>query len=291
MDKIDCLLLINIAKTGTLTQAAERMGIQKSHASRLLTRLEASLGVRLIERSTRSMRFTEVGHSMLERANTILESMDEAEQFARQYQTEPSGHLRLTCSVEFGQIAASRWINTYLQRYPLMTVTADFSNRLVDINDENFDIAIRVGTLADSQLNARLLGHLHYGLFASPSYLAQHPVVQKVEDLTQHRVLGFTNNQGKLLPWEWSLPTQTRFEPTSQLNINSGFALREAAKSGLGIARLPITLVENELANGTLKQVLPNWTARTIPVHALFVGRRFLSPKLRAFIDLAVALF
>ena len=288
MDKISCQLLIQIAQTGTITEAAERLNMQKAHASRLLSRLERHLGVRLIERSTRSLRFTEVGQNVLERARHIIDSFEEAEQLARQYQSEPMEQLKLSCSVEFGQLTVNRWIQAYLIRYPKVSIHADFSHRLVDIIEEGFDLAIRVGPLSDSSLSARRLGFIEYGLFASRSYVLAHGMPTTVGELSAHPLLVHTNNQGKPLPWGWQ--TGHDVMPQGRLYINNSFGVYQAACAGLGIARLPLLMIES-MGAADLVRVLPDEPMQSMPVHAVFMGQRLLSPKVRAFIDLAVEMF
>ena len=291
MEKVDCLLLHYIALTGSLTQAAEHMHIQKSHASRLLSRMENQLGLRLIERSTRSMRFTEAGQKVLMRARHVLETLDEIDQFAREQQHEVSGELLLSCGVEFGQIAASQWVNTYLARYPSVKVQMQLSNRRVDVIEENFDLAIRVGEdLSDSSLNVRRIGDLHYGLFASPDYLQQHAPITTINDLAGHSAILFVNGQGETRHWQW---LDSSFNPKSldyRLKINSHFAAIDAVRMGLGIACLPKMMVEQD-SSRSLVQILPQHPMRPTHVYALFAERRLMSPKVRSFIDLAVELF
>ena len=164
---------VKVVQTGSFTRAADALHTQKAYLSRVVTQLEKELGARLLERTTRSLSLTEIGREFFERAVGILASVEDAQRAVQKAQGEPRGVLKLTCGVEFGMIAVSGWIAAYLERYPQVLVDAEFTGRIVDIVHEGFDLAIRVGPLADSTLTARKLGELRYGLFAAPAYLAR----------------------------------------------------------------------------------------------------------------------
>lgn len=283
--------LVKVVQAGSFTRAAEAMRTQKAHLSRVITNLERELGVRLLERTTRSLSLTEVGREIFERAVGILGAVEDAERVAQRMLAEPRGVLKLTCGVEFGMIAVSRWIDAYLQRYPQVSVDADFTGRVIDIVHEGFDLAIRVGELPDSRLAARRLGELHYGLFASPDYLARRGIPGSPEELAQHDLLVFTAGSHRV---GWRLvqgSENRRIEVPARLRINNSFAVRDAAIQGLGIAQLPALVANAALSSAQLTRVLPDWHPPAVPVHALFPSNRYLTPKVRAFIDHAVHAF
>ncbi len=284
--------LVKVVQAGSFTQAAEALGTQKAHLSRTISQLESRLGVRLLERTTRSLSLTEVGRELFERAMAILAAVDDAERAVQHTQGEPRGVLKLTCGVEFGQLAVSAWINTYLQSHPQVSVEADWSNRVVDLVHEGFDLAIRLGDLPDSSLAARKLGEVHYGFFAASVYLQQHGEPVHADELAQHSLLMFT---GGILKQGWVLRRgdETVRVPAQhgRYRINNNFAVCDAARAGLGIARLPRLLAHNAVATGALKQVLCDWTTPSVLVHAVFPSARFLAPKVRAFIDIATHAF
>lgn len=283
--------LVNVVQAGSFTRAAEAMHTQKAHLSRVITNLERELGVRLLERTTRSLSLTEVGREIFERAVGILGAVDDAERVAQRMLAEPRGVLKLTCGVEFGMIAVTRWIDAYLQCNPQVSVEADFTGRVIDIVHEGFDLAIRVGELPDSGLAARRLGDLHYGLFASPGYLARRGIPGSPEDLPQHDLLVFTAGSHRA-GWRLAQGSENRrIEAPARLRINNSFAVRDAAVRGLGIAQLPVVVANVALSSGELTRVLPEWHPPAIPVHALFPSSRYLTPKVRAFIDHAVHAF
>ncbi len=278
---------VKVVQTGSFTRAAEALDTQKAHLSRVITQLEKGLGARLLERSTRSLSLTEVGRDLFERAVGILAAVEEAERAVQKAQGEPRGRLKLTCGVEFGMIAVSGWIADYLERYPQVRVDADFTSRVLDIVHEGFDLAIRVGPLADSALAARRLGDLHYGLYAAPDYLAARGTPQHPDDLDRHESLAFAGGSHQAT---WTLGNgkdSRRVELEPRLKANNVFGIREAAIAGLGIAQLPRVVADSAVRAGTLLHVLPAWSPAPVPVHAVFASARYLTPKVRAFIDLA----
>ncbi len=282
---------VKVVQTGSFTRAAEQLHTQKAHVSRVVSQLEAELGVRLLERTTRSLSLTEIGRELFERAVGILAAADDARHVVQQAQGEPRGTLRLSCGVEFGMLAVNRWVRDYLLRHPDVNVDLEMTGRVVDLVHEGFDLAVRVGPLADSTLAARKLGDLHYGLFAAPGYLRRHPPPRQPGDLAQHALIRFSGSRLRLV-WTFTRGADTqRVEPVARLNANNSFAVRDAAVDALGIAQLPLLLAQPEVDAGRLVPVLADWQLPSAPVHAVFASARYLTPKVRAFIDLAVEAF
>jgi DNA-binding transcriptional LysR family regulator len=286
-----------VVQAGSFTAAAEVLGTDKARLSRTVAALERELGLRLLERSTRSLRVTDGGQAVYERALAILGAGDELLQFAHAQQAEPSGTLRLTCSPDFALVAANRWVTGYLQRWPQMSVDMDFSSRLIDLVHEGIDVALRVGPLEDSRLAARLLGPMRYGLFASPAYLERAGVPATPAQLREHTLLMFSTGSGRT---EWTLlppepggmaeRIERRSGASARVRAGSISLLLDTCRAGLGIARLPLHTVQAH-ATAELVPVLPAWTPQPVPVHAVFPSSRFIPPKVRAFIDHAVAHF
>jgi LysR family transcriptional regulator, regulator for bpeEF and oprC len=285
-----------VVQAGSFTAAAGVLGTDKARLSRTVSALERELGLRLLERSTRSLRVTDGGRAVFERASAILAASDDLLQFARAQQEAPQGTLKLTCSQDFALVAANRWITGYLQRWPQVAVEVDFSSRRIDLVHEGFDLALRVGPLDDSRLAARLLGSLRYGLYASPAYLARSGAPTTPDELREHTLLMFSTGTGRS---GWTLlPTQPeagegkaeRIEKKGRVRSGSISLLLQTCLAGLGIARLPVHTVQAHAA-GTLQAVLPGWVPQPAPVHAVFPSNRFLAPKVRAFIDHALAEF
>jgi len=277
---------VTVVREGSFTAAAERLRTQKAHVSRLVSHLEGRLGVRLLQRSTRSLTLTEVGRDLYERASGVLGALDETERAVRNYQSAPTGTLKLTCGTEFGVLVVNRWIEEYLARYPAMKIDVDYATRVVDIIHEGFDLAIRLGDLEDSELSARKLGELNYVLYASPKYIAEHGTPSQPEDLREHRLIMFTVSDRIL--WKLSDGTRTvdvRSSPHMQLNNN--LAARDAIARGIGIGIIAKIKSDPLVASGQLVRVLDGWTFGPAPIHAVFASSRYLAPKVRTFIDLA----
>jgi DNA-binding transcriptional LysR family regulator len=282
---------VKVVQTGSFTRAAEHLGTQKTYLSRVVTNLEEKLGARLLERTTRSLSLTEIGREIFERAVAILGAVEETERVAQKMLSEPRGTLRMTCGVEFGMIAVSRWITEYMEQYPQVSVECDFTGRILDIVHEGFDLAIRVGPLGDTSLAARKLGELNYGLFASPEYLSRRGHPKSPDALKQHDLLRFAGGSHRQ---NWTLINGSqdhRVDAVGRLRVNNSFAVRDAAERGLGIAMLPLVVAEEGRAPITLQRVLPNWAPLPVPVSAVFPGTRYLTPKVRTFIDHAVQAF
>ncbi|MHB8348704.1 MAG: LysR family transcriptional regulator [Acidiferrobacterales bacterium] len=279
---------VKVVQTGSFTRAADALNTQKAYLSRVVTQLEKELGVRLLERTTRALSLTEIGREFFERAVGILASVEDAQRTVQKAQGEPRGVLKLTCGVEFGMIAVSGWIGAYLERYPQARVDADFTGRIVDIVHEGFDVAIRVGPLADSTLTARKLGELRYGLFAAPVYLERRGAPDQPGNLETHDTLAFAGGSHRA---RWALSSgnqQERVALQPRMRVNNVFAVRDGAVAGLGIAKLPLIVAAPAVQAGQLRPLLTDWSLPAVPVHAVFASARYLTPKVRGFIDLAV---
>lgn len=282
---------VKVVQTGSFTAAADALFTHKARLSRVVSQLERELGARLLERTTRSLSLTEVGREFHERALAILAAMDDARLAVQQAQGEPRGTLRLTCSVEFGMLAANDWIRHYLLRYPHMKVDAEMTSRLVDVVHEGFDLAIRVGPLADSSLAARGLGALDYALYAAPDYLRQRGVPVQPADLVDHAQLVFVP-AGRRSHWTLDDGQSTERIPLQpRLRATNLFTIRDAAAQALGIAALPRRIAQPLVAEGRLQHVLEAWRPPSVPVSAVFASARFLAPKVRAFVEVAVQMF
>lgn len=288
MDVPSLQAFVKVVQTGSFTRAADALNTQKAHLSRVVSQLERELGVRLLERTTRALSLTEIGREFFERAVGILASIEDAERAVQKAQGEPRGTLKLTCGVEFGMIAVSAWIDRYLARHPQVRVDVDFTGRVVDMVHEGFDLAVRLGPLADSTLAARRLGELHYGLFAAPDYLARRGAPDQPQALTEHEVLAFAGGNHQATWTLWQGQQQERVVLAPRLKANNVFAVRDAAVAGLGVAQLPLVVAAGPLADRRLVPVLTDWSPPAVPVHAVFASARYLTPKVRSFIDLAL---
>jgi len=204
-------------------------------------------------------------------------------------QQEVTGTLKLAVPIETGQLVVGRLVANFLQAYPGMKVELELTNRIVDPISEGLDAIVRVGDMSDSNLAARRLWSTERLLCASPDYLARHPVIQRPADLVHHERIAVSTG---FLASHWCFELDDRevlVDPPSRFQVNNITCAREAAKAGLGLASLPAMLCHDELANGTLVSLLPEWQQPRVPIYLLFPERRLMPRKLRAFIDFLVA--
>jgi LysR family transcriptional regulator for bpeEF and oprC len=288
MDIDQLAAFVAVVRAGSFTAAARTLHTQKAHVSRTISRLEQQLGVRLLQRSTRSLAVTESGRDLYERASSILAAIEDTAAAVQRTQREPQGLLKLTCGVEFGMLVVNGWIADYLRRYPRVRADVAFTNRIADPIHEGFDLAIRVGVLADSGLSARRLGEVRYAFYAGPDYLRARPEPAHPRELATHDLVMFTASR----PPVWHLVKGAeRFDitPPARLVLDNNVMARDATAAGLGIALLPRFQAAPLVAEGRLVEVLSGWTRTPVPVNAVFASSRYLAPKVRAFIDIARA--
>ncbi len=180
---------IAVVTEGSFTGAAERLETDKARVSRIVRRMEEKLGARLLNRSTRHLSVTEVGRDYFERISSIVTAAETAEAAVAQQTQEPKGRLKVTAGAEFGTTRVDCWIASFVRKWPKVSVEVEYTNRIVDIVHEGVDVAIRIGPLQDSELSARKLGELNYGLYASPDYLQSARPVTKLDDLKHHDLI------------------------------------------------------------------------------------------------------
>jgi len=287
MDQITALrVFLCIAEEGSFSGAAQALSLSKSAVSKHVAGLEDRLGARLFNRTTRQVSLTEEGRTYLWRATRILEELEEAAAAVGSMKSEPIGTLRVSSALSFGQRHVAPILPEFLSRYPRLVVDLDFSDRFVDLIDEGFDVAIRVGDLPDSDLVARRLATARILLVASPSYLEEKGWPRRPADLAVHTCLLYRGRGG---PRYWGLggdpETRETVRVDGPLIANNGDALKAAALAGLGIARLPSFLLDDALERGALCEVLPDHRPAPIPIHALYVPNRHLAAKVRYFVD------
>lgn len=287
-------ILVKVIQSGSFTRAAELLGTQKSYVSRVIAQLEAELGAKLLERTTRAVSVTEMGREVFERAVGILGAVEDTARLVQNAHGEPRGLLRLTCGVEFGMLAVGRWVDEYLERNPMVTADVEYTSRVLDLVHEGFDLAIRVGRVEESRLVARPLGQLEYALFACPRYLERRGRPSTPEQLREHSLVMFsggTHRRGWTLIPGGIERDAVKIEGPARLRVNNSFAVRDALLHSLGIGQLPLLIAKEGLAAKRLVPVLPAWRPGAVPVHAVYPSNRYLSPKVRAFVDLALTRF
>lgn len=288
IDPNDLLLFARIAETGSFSKAAARLDLPKSTVSRRIALLEARLGERLLQRTTRRLLLTEFGETLLEPARQVAEQVEAVAALAQHRQQEPSGKLRLSMPSDFANLGLSTMLAAFLARYPAITLELDLSPRRVDLVAENFDIAIRMGDLPDdATLAARRIAFENIGLYASPAYLALRGLPESPDDLEQHDLLCLLSRNGGAQSWVLSRGKATwSRELPAKLTANSPDLLARIACAGAGIAASSDLFANPFLKNGELVRVLPEWDLPAVTGWAVFPGRRLMPAKTRAFLDM-----
>ncbi|MBI1418754.1 MAG: LysR family transcriptional regulator [Limimaricola sp.] len=281
-----------VVDQGGFTDAAKKMGISKSAVSKHVSALEARLGARLLNRTTRRVSPTEIGLAYYDRARRVLNDAGEADALVTSMQTAPSGLLRISVATDFGVNHLSPVLGEFLQEFPEITVNMVLNNRFVELISEGFDMAIRIGELDDSTLRARKLTETSKRMIAAPSYFAQHGRPTKIDDLNEHKLLHYST-QSNAAVWKLTAPSgeKRQVRTAGWLTVNDGQSLLNACISGLGIAYLPSYLYADALAKGLVEEAIPDLPVEVQSIYAVYPPGRFTQPKVRAFIDFLVNAF
>ncbi|MFL9875500.1 LysR family transcriptional regulator [Paraburkholderia megapolitana] len=277
---------VHTAEALSFIGASRQLGLTASAVGKSVARLEAHLGVRLLQRSTRRVSLTEDGERFYEHCRRILDALGDAETMMMQANAAPRGRLRVTLPT-IGYRFLLPVVPEFIARYPEVDLELDFNDRIVDVIEGGFDAAIRSGELADSQLTARRLGPFRFVLCATPDYLARHGEPAVPADLTQHTCLRFRfPTTGKLHDWNIrDQPENFMANCHVALTCNNMEALRGATVLGLGIGYMPDFLVRDDIRNGTLRLVLKDYLEHEGQFSVLWPSSKQLSPKLRVFVD------
>jgi len=278
---------VAVVETGSFTAAAERLGITKAVVSQQVARLESEFRTSLLVRTTRKVRATEAGHAFYLRCAMILREAEDAFDELAETSAEPSGMLRLTAPVDYGVGAVVPAIASFVNRYPACKVDAVLSDQTLDIMAGNIELAIRVGWLAETGLQARKIGSFRQLLVASPTLARQVAGVSRPEDIASLPFIANTALRDHL-NWNFSLNELERQTVHVQASIflDATLAVREAACQGAGLSVLPDYVVADDLAAGRLLHILPQWHLPSGGIHAVFPAARFRPAKVRAFVDL-----
>lgn len=289
----DLLLFARIVEAGSFSMAAQRLDLPKSTVSRRIALLEASVGERLLQRTTRRLVLTEFGASLLEHARKVAEEVEAAGALALHRQAEPSGKLRVSVPNDFANIGMTELIPRFCERYPAVSLELDLSPRRVDLVAENFDVAIRMGDLPeDSTLAARRIAVERFGLYAAPRYIAQRGLPEQPDDLLAHDLLCILSRSGGPAPWVLTRgKVKWERELRARLTANSPELLARLARGGAGIAASSDLFVGDYVKRGELVRVLPDWELPPATGWAVFPGRRLMPAKTRVFLDMLEEMF
>lgn len=280
-----------VVELKSFAKAADFLDISPGMASRYVAQVEGHLSVRLMNRTTRHISLTEAGRAYYDKAVQILALVAETEQAAASEAAEPHGTLRITCSVAFGGTQLGEAIGAYLQRYPQVKVEVSLGERVVNLVDEGFDLALRVADEIAPGLVARRLTPIRFVVCAAPDYLRRHGTPESPADLADHNCLIFSEAE---LSAEWRFRRDgatTRVRVHGSFDGNNGNILCLAAAGGLGVVYQPSFLTHGLLRSGRLVRLLPEWETDTFWAYAVYPNRQFLPPKVRSFIDFMVAYY
>lgn len=290
LDLNDVAIFVQVVRCGSFAEAARRLGVPPNTLSRRVQQLEAQLGTRLMQRSTRHLTLTSAGQVFLERCSGAVEGLMDAGEELQAVNQEPSGLVRVAAPADFFDFFAMEWLTEFLAAHPKVRVDFVLSDGRADLIADRIDVALRGGILEDSSLFARkVLDAGNDGLVASPAYVARQGVPDTLQDLADHDCLVFSHPSGKAT-WRVTGPdgAQAEVQVAGRFSGNTAQALRKAALAGLGIALLPSTLTQRDLRAGLLVPVLPQYHRQGHGVHMVYPSRRYLPLAVSAFMDLVI---
>ncbi|MFZ4124665.1 MAG: LysR family transcriptional regulator [Rickettsiales bacterium] len=278
---------VKVVELQSFSKAAKAMGMTKSAVSKQVQSLEDSLKVRLLNRTTRSVRLTDEGEHFYQQARHVVEAVSEAERSVQNLNQNPSGVLKITAPESFGHYHLASALAEFSKLYPDITLEAEFTNRFANILDEGIDVAIRIASLTDSSLIARKLARCQMVMAASPDYIAKHGLPKHPDELVNHRVIEYSYADR---PKEWRFKDKdgrAYIAPiTVAMRSNNGQMFREAALSGLGIVCVPSFIIGYDVKQGKLTHVMPEFEPQPERnIYALFPHNRYMSAKVRLFVD------
>ncbi|MGF7007682.1 LysR family transcriptional regulator [Aminobacter sp. BE322] len=293
MDRLECdRMFVAVMETGSFARAASRLRTSAGQASKLVSRLEADLGVRLLNRTTRALAATEAGQAYFERVRVLLAEFDTLDDAVRNVSGTPRGRLRVTAPVSFGARQLAPVFVAFARQFPQIELDVSFSDRVVNVVDEGFDVAIRIGNPADTSLVARRLCEARIVLCASQDYLAQHGAPADPAGLASHECIIDTNFRE---PGSWAFRNPDGSDASvgvsGRLRFSNADVALSAAEAGLGIARAPSFMAGPRLRDRLLVPLLASFEPAPLTIYALYPPGRHLAIKVRIFVDFLVEQF
>jgi DNA-binding transcriptional LysR family regulator len=278
----DIRTFVAVVQAPGFAGASERLGLAKSAVSRRIQDLEDRLGSRLLHRTTRRLSLTEAGTEFYQRSLKILSDLAEAEDVASKGASEAVGRLRVSGPMSFGVLCLAPVIGEFMRRHPRVNVELVLNDRFVDLVEDGFDMAIRIGNLKDSSLIARRIAPIRLAVCASPSYFSTHGTPSTPGDLREHSALLYSYAADRQI---WQFQNTDPIEMRSSFKCNNGDALREAAISGCGLAYLPTFIIHGAVVAGKLDVCLTEYSREPSALYAVYPSTRNLPAKVRVFID------
>ena len=289
-DLTDLETFVAVASLGSFTGAARRMSLSPAMVGRRVQALEDRYGAKLIERTTRSLRLTDVGAAFLQKARQIIETVDELGDLTRPESSQLSGRIRMTGPTTFGIKHLAGIIARMSDQHPALEIEMNLSDRSVDLIAGGFDLAVRIGELPSSAMIARRVGTYRFACCAAPEYLAQSGTPKTPDDLVNARcVLNLNLVPRNRWPFFDLQDAPFSVDVRGQIEIDNGEALRAAALAGAGIIYVPHDLVADDLRDGDLVEILADWRTIELPIHILHPSRRLVPRRVTALIDAIAA--
>ena len=285
-------MLVKVAETKSFTQAASQLGTSQSRISRTIAQLEEELGTRLLHRNTRNVSLTPDGCELVDRSGPLIAGLDEARKLLLDRRCEPSGVLRMTAPSVLGRVVLTPLLGKLLKAHPQLQIDASFTDRLVDMADEGYDAAVRIGPLEDSRMIARALPPLRWVTVASPDYLAENGTPRSLEELGRHRCLCVYNHYyGRLVHWQFLVAKGEAqdWQPPQSVTFVSGDPLIEGSLAGLGVAQVMAFAVRAHIQSGRLVHLLPEFEGRSRELSLVYPRARQASPKIKVLTQLLLA--
>jgi len=280
-------LFIKVVELSSFAKVTRQYNVPKASLSRKISQLEQFYGAQLLVRNTRHIQLTEIGREIFHKSYSILSLLEETQAAVSKTKEQPHGLLRISAGVEYGLSVISPIVNNYLKQYPEVDIDLDLTGRRVDLIYEGFDLGVRIGPLEDSTLSMRKIGSFKYGLFCSPSFLKKQKTIS-VEKLSKVPCLGFTRTGSKK---SWTLINkleERKIEISPRFVSNNYWALLNAAEAGIGVVFMPIFLAQKSIQKNLIQPILPNWNSEEIPIHFIYPSQKYLTSKVRSFIDFSV---
>lgn len=279
------VVFVRTVECGSFSKAAELLGHSASYVSKEISKLESRLGVRLLNRTTRSITLTSAGKQYFERSQQLVIDALNAEQAIGSMQVTPKGVLKLTAPVSLGRAHLNTILADFLSVYPDVDLDVDYSQRKVDLIAEGYDVAIRVGSLQDSNLIAKRIGETQVAYLASPAYLKKYGIPNEPAELSQHRVVSYSN-LGTPKHWEFRHKSREKLgvKVNPRLVCNDADLQVEVGTAGIAILQLPTIFCQAQLSVGELVEILPDYAPENLGIYAVYPHRKFLSAKVDVFI-------
>jgi len=295
MNEIQAMrVYVRVVEAGTLTRAADSLGLLKSNVSKHIQALEARLHARLLNRSTRRVTVTAEGAAYYDRAARLLDEFDDIEASMTRTRLEPSGRLRLDVGSSIAKRIIVPALCGFCERYPDIRIDLGISDAPVDLRSDDVDCVIRSGEITDDSLVARRIGDMPWMTVASPDYIRRYGVPHHPSDIAQrHLMVGFfVGNTRRLAPHRFYRDGESiEMSEPCRVAVNDRTAHTAGVVAGFGLSQVPACMAEPLIERGELVQILRDWTREPLPLHAVYLPNRHLSAKVRAFVDWAVELF